>query len=159
MEPPTYTEHSALLPKLTAAQEVKLKHLSIVSLASQSRVLPYPLLLETLSVPSARQLEDLIIEAIYADVIDGRLDQKHARFEVDSCMGRDVRRTAQATSADVDMTGAAETVAAGSVEELSKKLGKWSENVGAVLTQLDHYIAGIRADECVNVFASLADMT
>lgn len=41
-------------------------------------------------MPSIRQLEDLIIDAIYLDIVKGKLDQKEQRFEVDSTLGRDL---------------------------------------------------------------------
>jgi COP9 signalosome complex subunit 7 len=37
-----------------------------------------------------RELEDLIIDAIYQDVIQGKLDQKEQQFEVEYTMGRDL---------------------------------------------------------------------
>jgi hypothetical protein len=36
-------------------------------------------------------LEDLIIDAIYADIVRGKLDQKQQQFEVQYTMGRDLR--------------------------------------------------------------------
>ena len=38
-----------------------------------------------------RELEDLIIEAIYQDVIKGKLDQKRKQLEIEYTMGRDLR--------------------------------------------------------------------
>ena len=37
-----------------------------------------------------RDLEDLIIDAIYQEVISGKLDQKEQQFDVEYTMGRDV---------------------------------------------------------------------
>jgi COP9 signalosome complex subunit 7 len=103
------SENQAQLPTLNQAQLAKLKQLSIVSLANQSRVfaftklnrtcltivlfqiLPYSQLLAALDVPSIRVLEDLIIDAIYADIVRGKLDQKQQQFEVQYTMGRDLR--------------------------------------------------------------------
>jgi len=56
----------------------------------QQRVLPYSYLQANLDIPTIRQLEDLIIEAIYLDIIRGRLDQKEQQFEVEYTIGRDV---------------------------------------------------------------------
>lgn len=50
---------------------MKLRHLSIVSLASKNRIIPYKTLCENLGIDNVRELEDLIIEAFYADVIKG----------------------------------------------------------------------------------------
>jgi hypothetical protein len=41
-------------------------------------------------MPTIRDLEDLIIDAIYLDVIRGKLDQKDQQFEVEYTMGRDL---------------------------------------------------------------------
>ena len=47
--------------------------------------------MEQLDVPNVRQLEDLIIDAIYKNIINGKLDQKKKCLNVDYAMGRDVR--------------------------------------------------------------------
>lgn len=39
-----------------------------------------------------RELEDLIIEAVYTDIIQGKLDQRNQLLEVDFCIGRDIRK-------------------------------------------------------------------
>ena len=54
------------------------------------QVLPYQTLLTSLQMPTIRDLEDLIIDAIYLDVIRGKLDQKEQEFEVEYTMGRDL---------------------------------------------------------------------
>lgn len=41
-------------------------------------------------MPTIRELEDLIIDAIYLDVIRGKLDQKEHQFDVEYTMGRDL---------------------------------------------------------------------
>ena len=41
-------------------------------------------------MPNIRELEDLIIDAIYLDVLRGKLDQNKAQFEVEYTMGRDL---------------------------------------------------------------------
>lgn len=38
-----------------------------------------------------RQLEDIVIDAMYAGILSGRIDQQRQRLEVESVMGRDVR--------------------------------------------------------------------
>lgn len=73
-------------------QRKKLQHLTIVTLATKSKCIPYSVLLEELDIKNVRDLEDLIIEAIYADIIQGKLDQKNSQLEVDFAgLGRDVR--------------------------------------------------------------------
>lgn len=60
----------------------KLQHLTIVSLAIKNKCISYNILLEELHISNVRDLEDLIIEAIYADIIHGKLDQKNKLLEV-----------------------------------------------------------------------------
>lgn len=47
----------------------KLKHLTILTLATQKKTLPYDNLMEELNIKNVRHLEDLIIEAIYAGIL------------------------------------------------------------------------------------------
>ncbi|KZT58421.1 hypothetical protein CALCODRAFT_494916 [Calocera cornea HHB12733] len=85
-----YKAKKADYPALSPAQLTKLKHLSLVSLAMASRILPYAQLLQYLDLASIRELEDTVIDAIYAGVLSGKLDQKEQRLEVEYTMGRDV---------------------------------------------------------------------
>ena len=41
-------------------------------------------------MPNIRELEDLIIDAIYLDIVRGKLDQREQQFEVEYTMGRDL---------------------------------------------------------------------
>ncbi|XP_076678814.1 COP9 signalosome subunit 7 isoform X2 [Andrena cerasifolii] len=87
-----YLENKDKVLDLTPTQRKKLQHLTIVTLATKSRCIPYSVLLEELDIKNVRDLEDLIIEAIYADIIHGKLDQKNSQLEVDYAgLGRDVR--------------------------------------------------------------------
>lgn len=101
------TEHKESLPPLNPAQITKLKYLTIVTLGTERHVrpspqysfvstkialqiLPYSLLLQELQVASIRELEDLIIDAIYLDILRGKLDQKEQQLEIEYTMGRDL---------------------------------------------------------------------
>lgn len=86
-----YAAASTSFPPLNQAQIAKLKHLTLVNLASLSRTLSYGELLSALDLNSVRALEDLVIEAIYAGLIQGRLDQRLQRLEVEWTLGRDVK--------------------------------------------------------------------
>lgn len=57
-----------------------------------TQCIPYAVLLEALALRNVRQLEDLVIEAVYADVLRGSLDQRNQRLEVDYSIGRDIQR-------------------------------------------------------------------
>lgn len=86
-----YLENKATLPSLTPAMIAKLRHLTIVSLAMKLKCIPYSTLLLELDLKNLRELEDLIIEVIYADVVRGKLDQKNNQLEVDYTIGRDIK--------------------------------------------------------------------
>ncbi|KAF9116299.1 hypothetical protein BGX27_003607 [Mortierella sp. AM989] len=79
------------LPEISEAQRTKLQQLSIVTLSERVRAIPYKDLLEYLEIANVRQLEDLIMDAIYQNVINANLDQKLKQVEVHSAMGRDLR--------------------------------------------------------------------
>eukprot|EP01121_Diplochlamys_sp_Union-15-3_P019264 TRINITY_DN721_c1_g1_i1.p1 TRINITY_DN721_c1_g1~~TRINITY_DN721_c1_g1_i1.p1 ORF type:complete len:291 (+),score=61.95 TRINITY_DN721_c1_g1_i1:40-873(+) len=88
---PEYQARVSSLPKLTDPQVKKLKQLTIVSLASKNRVIPYDGLLKQLDIPNVRALEDIIIDSIYQGLLDGKLDQQRGQLEVDMVIGRDLR--------------------------------------------------------------------
>jgi COP9 signalosome complex subunit 7 len=69
---------------------MKLRHLSIITLASKFRTIPYNTLCDHLGINNIRELEDLIIEAFYAEIIKGKLDQLNNQLEIDFAIGRDV---------------------------------------------------------------------
>ncbi|KAG6864952.1 hypothetical protein C0991_006139 [Blastosporella zonata] len=118
-----YIEHKDQLPPLNQAQTIKLKHLSIVSLAVSRRILPYADLLKALDMPTIRELEDLIIDAIYLDILRGKLDQKEQQLEVEYTMGRDLEP--------------------GKLEDLLAALQNWAETTSSVLATLDAKIQQI----------------
>ncbi|CDO70947.1 hypothetical protein BN946_scf184829.g56 [Trametes cinnabarina] len=112
-----YIHHKDVLPALNEAQTIKLKQLSLVSLAQNSRILPYDELLRVLDMSTVRELEDLIIDAIYSDIVRGKLDQKQGQFEVEYTMGRDLEP--------------------GKLEELLQSLQNWASTTSSVLATLD----------------------
>lgn len=80
------------LPPLNPAQELKLKKLTVVTLAEDSKMLSYDLLMRELEVPSVRELEDLLInECMATGLVRGKLDQRRRCFEVHYAIGRDIR--------------------------------------------------------------------
>jgi len=89
----TFDDYKALagaLPELSIFQVTKLKQLTLVTLAERQKRIPYVDLLQKLSIPNVRALEDLIIDAIYTGVIKGKLDQK-TNAQVEDALGRDLR--------------------------------------------------------------------
>ncbi|XP_019872791.1 COP9 signalosome complex subunit 7b isoform X2 [Aethina tumida] len=90
----TYKDYIANIGQyleLSPAQKKKLQHLTIVTLATKTKCIQYSTLLQELDMKNVRDLEDLIIEAIYADIIHGKLDQKNSLLEIDYAIGRDIR--------------------------------------------------------------------
>ncbi|KAI6102693.1 hypothetical protein EDD16DRAFT_1633837 [Pisolithus croceorrhizus] len=112
-----YLEKKDSFPPLNSAQTTKLKYLSIVSLASERRILPYSLLLEELQMPTIRELEDLIIDAIYLDILRGKFDQKEQQLEIEYTMGRDLEP--------------------GQLERVLVALQNWASTTASVLDALD----------------------
>lgn len=58
---------------------------------SQRQILSYRQLMADLDVSNVRELEDMIIECIYADLIAAKLDQKAMSVEVQHAIARDVQ--------------------------------------------------------------------
>lgn len=61
-----YLERKDAVIELTDVMKKKLKHLTIITMAVQNKCLAYSDLLEQLDISCVRELEDLIIAAIYA---------------------------------------------------------------------------------------------
>ncbi|KIN99058.1 hypothetical protein M404DRAFT_1005027 [Pisolithus tinctorius Marx 270] len=118
-----YLENKNAFPPLNAAQITKLKYLSIVSLATERRILPYSLLLEELQMPTIRELEDLIIDAIYLDILRGKFDQKEQQLEIEYTMGRDLEP--------------------GQLEKVLAALQNWASTTACVLEALDKKLVEI----------------
>lgn len=76
---------------LTSEQEYKLKQLSIVSMAQESRILNYTDLMAAIDISTTRELEKIIMDAIFSGILDARLNQKDALLRVKDYIGRDVR--------------------------------------------------------------------
>ncbi|KAI0033696.1 hypothetical protein K488DRAFT_47169 [Vararia minispora EC-137] len=122
---PEYRQKKDAFPALNEAQVVKLKHLSLVSSAMQSRILPYGQLLSELDLPTVHSLESLIIDAVYADLLRGKLDQNQQQFEVEYTVGRDVPNDALPT--------------------LLSSLQAWSSTTSSLLTSLDSKLQSLAA--------------
>ncbi|POI26106.1 hypothetical protein CIB84_010144, partial [Bambusicola thoracicus] len=122
---PDYVANKDNLPELTATQKNKLKHLTIVSLASRMKCIPYSVLLKDLDMRNLRELEDLIIEAVYTDIIQGKLDQRNQMLEVDFCIGRDIQKK--------------------DISNIVKTLQEWCDGCEAVLLGIEQQV--LRANQ------------
>ncbi|EFA78846.1 proteasome component region PCI domain-containing protein [Heterostelium album PN500] len=84
-----YIKNKDSLPALSPQMTNKLRQLTIVYLSTISKVIPYTLLQEQLGIANLRELEDLIIDSIYQNIIRGKLDQKNKHLEIEFAIGRD----------------------------------------------------------------------
>ncbi|KAJ0970695.1 hypothetical protein J5N97_018654 [Dioscorea zingiberensis] len=87
-----YKSNAGSLPTLLPDQVLKLKQLSLLTLAERNKVLPYDQLIQEIDVLNVRELEDFLInECMYAGIVKGKLDQLRRCFEVQFAAGRDLR--------------------------------------------------------------------
>ncbi|XP_027349815.1 COP9 signalosome complex subunit 7 isoform X6 [Abrus precatorius] len=87
-----YKSNAGRLPQLIPDQILKLKQLTVLTLAETYKVLPYDQLMQELDVTNVRELEDFLInECMYAGIVRGKLDQLRRCFEVQFAAGRDLR--------------------------------------------------------------------
>lgn len=114
---PDYAARRTALPELSAAQRRKLQLLTIVSMATRQKILKFSELQVALEVPSSRDVEDIIIEAMYQDLVIGKMDQESQCLVVESCACRDCR------DEDVDF--------------IIETLSTWQDTAGKMLQGLD----------------------
>ncbi|KAF9907270.1 hypothetical protein EC991_011171 [Linnemannia zychae] len=119
-----YQQNKDSLPDITAVQRTKLQQLSIVTLSERVRAIPYAHLLQYLEIENVRQLEDLIMDAIYQNLINANLDQKLKQVEVHSSMGRDLRP--------------------GQAQDMLRVLAEWTKTSEALLQALNAKMAEVR---------------
>ncbi|KAL2330069.1 hypothetical protein Fmac_017650 [Flemingia macrophylla] len=87
-----YKSNADHLPQLVPDQIVKLKQLTVLTLAETYKVLSYDQLMQELDLTSVRELEDFLIhECIYAGIVRGKLDQLQRCFGVQFSACRDSR--------------------------------------------------------------------
>lgn len=86
-----YASDQTGLPDLSPGMIAKLRSLTLISMAEKTKRIAYQTLLQELALTSRRELENLIIDVIYAKAVTGKMDQKNDRLEVDSSIGRDTK--------------------------------------------------------------------
>ncbi|XP_073139851.1 COP9 signalosome complex subunit 7-like isoform X3 [Henckelia pumila] len=87
-----YKSDAHRLPQLVPDQVLKLKQLTVLTLAELNKVLPYDTLMQELDVTNVRELEDFLINScMYVGIVRGKLDQLRRCFEVQFAAGRDLR--------------------------------------------------------------------
>lgn len=85
-----YQSAPSTFPSLTTAQQRKLRLLTLVSLSDGRNRLPYDLLRERLAVTSDAEVEEVVVEALYAGLVRARMDQRLRIVEISTAAGRDV---------------------------------------------------------------------
>jgi len=137
------------LPPLNDAQKRKLRQLSLLSLARDSKhatesnltspVLGYSSLLVALGLSTPRELEDLVISTIYAGLIQAQLDPKHELVRISSVAPlRDVAPGQAATPNGTDVGSA--------IGGLLSSLQTWAGRCEATLQHLEEQMSELRAD-------------
>lgn len=114
-----YTSSPSSFPaSLSDPQQRKLKALTIASLASSRRTLPYNDLMKLVDIETVRELEDLIIsDCMYAGCLRGKLDQRNRCLHVEDALAR-----------DVPLEGMAQVI---------ESLERWLENAEGVTVGVD----------------------
>ncbi|KAF5565006.1 ACOB [Fusarium phyllophilum] len=123
----TYSSYKTTegLPALEEVQATKLRQLSLLSLVRDRQNLSYAALQEALDLPGAREVEALVISAVYAGLLHATLDPARAVVQV----------TSVAPLRDL---------APGAIAGLAAALKKWSDRCTTTLDGLDLQIKEIR---------------
>jgi len=122
----TYTSTPSL-PPLNEAQTAKLRQLTLLTLAQIPSQLTYPNLIKVLGLSSSRELENLVISAIYAGLLEGTLDPNHQLVRISS-------------------VAPLRDVAPSSVPSMIATLREWSERCTSTLSTLEKQIANIKSE-------------
>ena len=104
-------------PSLHPSIIKKLKMLSVVTMAASNKHLDYSQLMERLDLGDVRELEDLLIECIYAGIVVGRLDQQSSQLKIERVSGRD--------PSDLDIVN------------MCQKLDQWGLTVDNMILQVE----------------------
>ncbi|KAI2641031.1 PCI domain-containing protein [Xylaria nigripes] len=124
----TYADYTstANLPPLNDAQSLKLRQLSLLTLAKHPHNLSYAALQQSLSLPDTRAVENLVISAIYAGLVDAQLDPRNRTVYISS-------------------VSPLRDLAPGSIPPIFNTLRAWSERCTSTLEDLEAQIADIKA--------------
>jgi COP9 signalosome complex subunit 7 len=95
----------------------KLKLLTLITLCSDNKILSYDELLAALELDNVRELEDLVIEAIYKELVTAKLDVKSKVVFVSGCISRDLKPN--------------------EIQEIHDKLHQWNLNTRSLIDFLN----------------------
>ncbi|KAK7713325.1 hypothetical protein SLS64_004575 [Diaporthe eres] len=115
------------LPDLNDRQRLKLRQLSLLTLSRNKENLTYPALQQHLGLASPREVEDLVISAVYAGLLDAKLNPLRSVVQVSSVAPlRDVQP--------------------GTVPSIVATLQNWSQRCDATLAEIEANIANIKRE-------------
>lgn len=115
------------LPDLNDRQALKLRQLSLLTLSRDKENLTYPALQRHLGLASPREVEDLVISAVYAGLLDAKLNPLRSVVQVSSVAPlRDVQP--------------------GTVPSIVATLQNWSQRCDATLAEIEANIANIKRE-------------
>ncbi|KAI0169843.1 hypothetical protein GGR52DRAFT_573895 [Hypoxylon sp. FL1284] len=115
------------LPQLNDAQALKLRQLSLLTLARDPRNLSYAALQRALDLEGPRAVEDLVVGAVYAGLLEAQLDPRRQAVHVES------------------VSPLRDLVPGDAVPTTLAALRTWSARCTDALAGLDAQVAAIRA--------------
>ncbi|KAG7166520.1 COP9 signalosome complex subunit 7a-like [Homarus americanus] len=115
-----FSRESSKFPTLTPTMLTKLRHLTIVSMATGQKSIPLVTLGTQLGLTSTRELEDLIIEAMYTG-------NKNGILELDHAIGRDIKPE--------------------DLPNIVATLQSWCDTCDTMLTNIDQLITRANSDK------------
>jgi len=86
-----YKTNSNKYPALAPNQLKKLKQLTLMDMAASTKVINFESLTRELEISDQRELEDLIIDSIYAGIINGKINQEKKTLKIFSVLARDTK--------------------------------------------------------------------
>ncbi|KAI1464157.1 uncharacterized protein F4812DRAFT_443635 [Daldinia caldariorum] len=122
-----FAQQADQLPPLNAAQTLKLRQLSLLTLARDPRNLSYASLQQHLGLPDARAVEDLVISAVYAGLVEAQLDPRNQAVHV-------------------SRVSPLRDLAPNSLPGLLAALHAWSDHCASTLADLEDQVARIKAE-------------
>lgn len=120
-----YAKNKSAYPPLSPSHERKLKLLSVASLAHQANSVSYDSIRTCLQVTSIREVEDAVLDAIYAGLLRARLDQRTQSVEVLAASGRDVPPGA-------------------GIPDMLALLEEWANSAGSVVSSIDAIVGSMQ---------------
>ncbi|KAJ8902425.1 hypothetical protein NDN08_006830 [Rhodosorus marinus] len=137
-----YEMNTSLLPKILNVERMKLKQLTVLSQLSVPGDVSYDTLMKELNITKVRELEDLIIELIYAKLLNATFDQKRMLLHFVGCTSRDVPNPDVLQRTRLTLTSVQSTV-----DVMLQSLESWRANSVRLLQTIDDMALDVREKE------------